>query len=83
MLHLILPNGGVFLQVSGQNQELATQLYQALRSNILSNVGKQYEETGYLWENYKDDMGRGQGSHPFTGWTALLVLMESETYFNV
>ncbi len=72
-----------FPQVPGRNQEQARQLYAALRDSILSNVGRQYQLTGYLWENYKDDTGNGQGSHPFTGWTALLVLMESETYFDV
>lgn len=70
-------------QVPSQNQNAAAQLYTSLRDNILNNVGKQYEETGYLWENYKDDTGKGQGSHPFTGWTALLVLMDGETYFDV
>ena len=72
-----------FLQVPGRNKDQAAQLYSALRENVLRNVGKQYQETGYLWENYKDDTGKGQGSHPFTGWTALLVLMDSETYFDV
>ncbi|CAL5220064.1 g2015 [Coccomyxa viridis] len=72
-----------YSQVPGRNQEQARQLYAALRDSILSNVGRQYQLTGYLWENYKDDTGNGQGSHPFTGWTALLVLMESETYFDV
>jgi len=62
---------------------MAAQLYSGLRENILSNVGKQYGETGFLWENYKDDTGKGQGSHPFTGWTSLLVLMDGETYFDV
>lgn len=71
------------MQAPGRNQEKALQLYTSLRTNILSNVGKQYQKTGYLWENYKDDTGKGQGSHPFTGWTALLVLVESETYFDV
>ena len=71
------------MQVPGRNQDMAAQLYSGLRDNILINVGKQYEETGFLWENYKDDTGKGQGSHPFTGWTALLVLIEGETYFDV
>ena len=71
------------MQAPGRNQEKALQLYTSLRTNILSNVGRQYQETGYLWENYKDDTGKGQGTHPFTGWTALLVLMESEAYFEV
>lgn len=41
---------------------------------------KVYNESGYLWENYDDDDGHGKGSHPFTGWTALLVLVAGQTY---
>lgn len=59
------------------------QLYIGLRDNLLRNVVREYQRTGYLWENYRDDTGQGQGSHPFTGWTALLVLVEGETYFDV
>lgn len=41
---------------------------------------KVYNESGYLWENYDDEDGHGKGSHPFTGWTALLVLVAGQTY---
>lgn len=41
---------------------------------------KGYTESGYLWENYDDEDGHGKGSHPFTGWTALLVLVAGQTY---
>ena len=70
-------------QVPGEQQELAGAVHDELRKNLLSNVVRQYRETGFLWENYRDGSGRGQGSHPFTGWTALVVLIAGEAYFDI
>ncbi|KAI1887518.1 hypothetical protein AGOR_G00191140 [Albula goreensis] len=64
----------------GPYRETAATLYQELRTNVVSNVYRQYVETGYIWEQYSDSTGRGQGSHPFTGWSALTVLMMAEQY---
>ena len=36
--------------------------------------------TGYVWEQYNDRTGDGQGCKPFTGWSALTVLMMGETF---
>lgn len=55
-------------------------VYEELRANLLNNVVGQYHETGYLWENYNDVDGKGQFSKPFTGWTALVLLIASEQY---
>lgn len=55
-------------------------VYEELRSNLLNNVVGQYHETGYLWENYDDQTGKGQFSRPFTGWSALVLLIASEQY---
>lgn len=71
------------VQVPGESRELARQIHDELRENILRNLVEQYSKTGYLWENYRDDSGHGQGSHPFTGWTALVVLIAGETYFDI
>ena len=49
-------------------------MYGKLRSNVLNNIVGQYNTTGYLWENYDDETGRGKGSHPFTGCVAYLKL---------
>lgn len=64
----------------GPHRDLARQLYVELRKNVINNVKKQYMSSGYLWENYNDRTGRGQGCRPFTGWTSLVVLMMGETY---
>ncbi|KAG7314203.1 hypothetical protein KOW79_022699 [Hemibagrus wyckioides] len=64
----------------GPFQEKAADLYQELRTNVINNIYKQYQETGYIWEQYSDSTGQGQGSHPFTGWSALIVLIMAEEY---
>ncbi|XP_062386640.1 mannosyl-oligosaccharide glucosidase [Sardina pilchardus] len=66
--------------LEGPYQEQAAALYQELRTNLINNVYRQYMDTGYIWEQYNDSTGRGQGSHPFTGWSALTVLMMAEQY---
>ncbi|XP_075887768.1 mannosyl-oligosaccharide glucosidase [Nelusetta ayraudi] len=64
----------------GPHQEKAAALYRELRTNIINNVFRQYLDTGYIWEQYNDSTGRGQGSHPFTGWSSLTLLMMAEQY---
>lgn len=60
--------------------EMANDAYNSLRRNVIQNIFNQYKRTGYIWENYNDGTGAGQGCHPFTGWSALVVLMMSEQY---
>ncbi|KAF3852368.1 hypothetical protein F7725_005723 [Dissostichus mawsoni] len=69
-----------YSNTEGPYQEMAAALYEELRTNIINNVYRQYVETGYIWEQYNDGTGRGQGSHPFTGWSSLTVLMMAEQY---
>ena len=49
-------------------------------SSCLSIQVRVYNETGFLWEHYDDTDGHGKGTHPFTGWTALLVLVAGASY---
>ena len=58
----------------------ASKIYEELRTNIVSNIITQYRTTGYVWEQYNDVTGKGQGSHPFTGWSALVVAIMAEDY---
>ncbi|KAJ6658585.1 hypothetical protein lerEdw1_019973 [Lerista edwardsae] len=67
-------------QLEGPHREQAAALYQELRANVVRNVFRQYVESGYLWEQYHDGSGKGQGCYPFTGWSALVVLMMAEEY---
>ncbi|XP_054846005.1 mannosyl-oligosaccharide glucosidase isoform X2 [Eublepharis macularius] len=64
----------------GPFRQEAAALYQELRANLIHNIFRQYKESGYLWEQYNDSTGKGQGCYPFTGWSALVVLMMAEEY---
>ena len=64
----------------GPYQVKCLELYHQLRLNLISNVYREYQRTGFLWEQYADDTGYGQRCHPFTGWTSLIVLIMAERY---
>ncbi|KAI8927969.1 glycoside hydrolase [Entophlyctis helioformis] len=64
----------------GPHQEQAQRIYQTLRTNIVENVYQEYVNTGYVWEQYSPHDGQGKRSHPFTGWTSLVLLMMAEKY---
>lgn len=64
----------------GPYQQLAQGIYKDLRANIVNNIIKEYYRTGYIYEQYNDKTGEGKGSHPFTGWSALVVLIMAEKY---
>ena len=65
---------------SGPYKDLASKIYKELRQKIVSNVYEDYERSGYVWEQYSCDTGHGSRSHPFTGWTSLVLLIMSEKY---
>ncbi|GAB9472186.1 Mannosyl-oligosaccharide glucosidase [Globisporangium polare] len=61
-------------------------VYDQLRANVVQTIWREYERTGYLWEQYSGDVhaeqqyGKGQRCHPFSGWTALVVNIMAEAY---
>ena len=50
-----------YSKVEGPHQARATVLYNELRENLISNVLREYQKTGYIWEQYSDSTGAGQG----------------------
>lgn len=67
-----------YASMPGPHQGRAAQLHAELRANLVGNIVRQYQATGYLWEQYDDATGQGKGSHPFTGWTALVALLAGD-----
>ncbi|XP_026480750.1 mannosyl-oligosaccharide glucosidase isoform X1 [Ctenocephalides felis] len=64
----------------GETKQLAQKVYKELRQNLIQTVYKEYERTGYIWEQYDDNTGQGKGCKPFNGWTALITLIMAEKY---
>ena len=59
--------------VSGPQQEQAREMYSKLRKNLVENVFREWKSTGFAWEQYNPETGRGQRTQHFTGWTSLVV----------
>ncbi|MCG8340144.1 MAG: hypothetical protein MI674_02570, partial [Cytophagales bacterium] len=69
-----------YSKMDGPFQEKVQQAYSQLKLNLLRTVVSEYIRTGYIWEQYNDRTGRGKGSHPFTGWSALIILIGNDLY---
>ncbi|KAI5820097.1 glycoside hydrolase [Pyronema omphalodes] len=63
--------------VEGPYQKQAARIYKNLRKNVVENVYKNWEETGYAWEQYDSITGKGQRTAHFLGWTSLVVNLMS------
>ncbi|EPS41090.1 hypothetical protein H072_5018 [Dactylellina haptotyla CBS 200.50] len=59
--------------VKGPYQKQAAKLYKDLRTNVVNNVFKVWEETGFAWEQYEQETGNAKGVQHFLGWTSLVV----------
>lgn len=60
-------------QNPGPHQSRARNLYTALRKNLVHTVYESWQETGFAWEQYNPETGKGQRTQHFTGWTSLAV----------
>lgn len=80
MNYLALKALNHYSKASGPYSDNAKSLYNSLRQNLIRNMFKEYKRTGYIWEQYDDTTGHGQRSHPFTGWSSLVVLIMGEIY---
>jgi len=62
------------------DDENITELYEALRENLMENLSRTWKETHNFWEQYDSFTGKGKGFPSFTGWTSLVSLIYSEKY---
>lgn len=80
MNYMILSALHHYSQENGPYKARAKTVYEELRKNIIGNVVRNYFQTGYLWEQYDQNKGKGKGARVFTGWTSLVLLMMAEAY---
>ena len=70
-----------YMSVEGPYRLKAERIYVNLRKNVIENVVKEWERTGFTWEQYDQESGEGRRSHPFDGWTgACALLIAAEVY---
>ncbi|KAL3835679.1 hypothetical protein ACJIZ3_010415 [Penstemon smallii] len=78
--YMILSALNHYSKVGGPYRERAKIIYDDLRNNLIRNVVKNYNQTGFLWEQYDQTKGKGKGARLFTGWSSLIVLIMAEAY---
>jgi mannosyl-oligosaccharide glucosidase len=66
-----------YAQTEGPHKAVSENLYTQLRLNLVKNVYENWEKTGFAWEQYNADTGKGQRTQHFTGWTSLVVKIMS------
>ncbi|WOH16634.1 hypothetical protein DCAR_0936192 [Daucus carota subsp. sativus] len=80
MNYLILSSLHHYSKEDGPYRERAENIYNDLRSNLIRTVVKNYQQTGYFWEQYDQKTGKGKGARVFTGWTSLVLLIMAEGF---
>ncbi|CAL5418758.1 unnamed protein product [Camellia sinensis] len=78
--YMILSSLHRYSKENGPYRDKAKIIYNDLRSNLIRNVVKNYQQTGYFWEQFDQKKGKGKGARVFTGWTSLVLLIMAEAY---
>lgn len=59
--------------LSDELSALMTDTYQKLRNNVVTNMVREWERTGFVWEQYDDETGMAKGAKNFLGWSSNVV----------
>ncbi|CAL5378067.1 unnamed protein product [Camellia sinensis] len=78
--YMILSSFHHYSKENGPYRDKAKIIYNDLRSNLIRNVVKNYQQIGYFWEQFDQKKGKGKGARVFTGWTSLVLLIMAEAY---
>uniref|UniRef100_A0A2H1WP46 mannosyl-oligosaccharide glucosidase n=1 Tax=Spodoptera frugiperda TaxID=7108 RepID=A0A2H1WP46_SPOFR len=78
--YLALSSLKYYANAGGPHAARAAELNGRLRDNVVRNILNQYKRTGYLFEQYSAEDGKGSGCKPFNGWTALVVLIMADDF---
>lgn len=78
--YLVLSGLHHYASVDGPARGRAAEVYAELRANLVANMLSEWKRTGYLWEHYDPESGRGSRTHPFNGWSSLVLCVIAEIY---
>jgi len=81
MNFLALQSLQYYARTAGPYRLKAASMYKELRKDVVGNVYKEWERTGFAWEQYEQESGEAKGVQHFLGWTSLVVLMASMPEF--
>jgi len=72
-----------------KTKQRCRRLYDKIRNDVIQCVYQEWKRTGFVFEQYDDDpvsdntfhfYHKGQGTRPFTGWSANVILLMAEIY---
>ncbi|KAK9480490.1 glycoside hydrolase [Lipomyces japonicus] len=64
-------------QLPLRDKDLIADTYKNLRINLVTTVRREWDRTGFAWEQYEQGNGQAKGVKQFLGWTSLVTVIMS------